>query len=60
MKGVGHFAEHSAGMSADAVEGYLIGLDSCGLIGDFLIAGTVNGDAGFQLRMMLYVILHAL
>ena len=60
MERIGNLAEHSAGMSADPVEVDLIGLDSGGLVNDFLIAGAVDGDAGLKLRVMLYIILHSL
>ena len=60
VKGVGDFAEHHAGVSADALEGHLVGLDAGCLVGDLLIAVSVHGDAGLKLRVMLHVVFHAL
>ena len=59
MDRVCYLRESSARMSADAVEVDLICLDSGRLIGDLLKSRAVNGNAGIQLRMMVYIILHS-
>ena len=47
-------------INADAMDIDLICLDSGCLVGDLLKSRSVNGDAGIQLRMMVYIILHSL
>ena len=60
MERVRHLSKHAACMAADSVEVHLIRLDACGLISDLLVAGSVHGNAGLQLRMMVHIILHSL
>ena len=60
MDRVRNLCKSSACMSADAMEIDLICLDSGCLVGDLLKSRSVNGDAGIQLRMMVYIILHSL
>ena len=60
MERVCHLSKHAARMAADSVEVHLIRLDACGLISDLLVAGSVHGNAGLQLRMMVHIILHSL
>ena len=59
MDRVCYLRESAAGMSADAVEVNLVCLDSGRFIGDLLKSRAVNGNAGIQLRMVVYIILHS-